>query len=259
MLPLREVEKKLQSHLLVGDPTISAAITGASAEQVAERLAIYSNGYRWRLLEALETDYLLLQKFLGEEIFASVGYAYLEAYPSRHFSVDLVGQHLAKFLEETKPYNEQPYLSELTRFIWVLNQTIDAADAPVIVAADLAAVPQDSWPDMRLLFHPSLMILFCEWNVTAVWRALVNEQQPPAFIKLAEPAAVIVWRKAIQSFYNMLDQKEAWALQCLQQGATFDVMCEGLLQWYSEAEVAQQAVNLLLRWINDGMVSAIKI
>lgn len=259
MLPLRDVEKKLQDHLLLGDTAISSAITGASPEQVAERLAIYSDGYRWRLLEALEADYLLLQKFLGEEEFAELGYAYLEAYPSHSFSVDLVGQYLAKFLAETKSYNEKPWLNELARFIWALNKTVDAADAPVLTAADLAAFPQDSWPDMRLTFHPSLTSLVCEWNVTSLWQALANEQKVPLPAKLAEPVQIIVWRKEIQSYYNSLDAKEAWALQCLQQGQTFDAVCEGLLQWYSEEEVAQQAVNMLLRWINDGIVSEIKI
>jgi hypothetical protein len=237
MLKLPEVEKYLQSHLLVGDPTIASVITGASAEQVAERLAIYSNGYRWRLLEALEADYLLLQKFLG----------------------DLVGQYLAKFLAETKPYSAQPYLSELAQFIWALNETIDAADAPLITAAELAALPQNSWPDMRLVFHPSLTLLTCEWNTVPVWQALATEQAVPAAMKLTTAASVIVWRKAIQSYYNVLDQKEVWALQALQQGQTFDAVCEGLLQWWSEDEVAQQAVNLLLRWINDGIISEIKL
>jgi hypothetical protein len=259
MLKLPEVEKYLQSHLLVGDPTIASVITGASAEQVAERLAIYSNGYRWRLLEALEADYLLLQKFLGEEAFTELGYAYLEKYPSQHFSVDLVGQYLAKFLAETKPYSAQPYLSELAQFIWALNETIDAADAPLITAAELAALPQNSWPDMRLVFHPSLTLLTCEWNTVPVWQALATEQAVPAAMKLTTAASVIVWRKAIQSYYNVLDQKEVWALQALQQGQTFDAVCEGLLQWWSEDEVAQQAVNLLLRWINDGIISEIKL
>jgi hypothetical protein len=259
MLPLRDVEKSLQNHLLDGDTAISVSITGATPEQVAERLAIYSNGYRWRLLEALGADYLLLQNFLGEDEFTKLGYAYLEVYPSQHFSVDLVGQHLAKFLAETKPYSDKPFLSELARFLWALNKTIDAADAPVLTAADLAALPQDSWPDMSLKFHPSLISLTCEWNVVAIWQALANEQKLPDIIKLAAPATVIVWRKEIQSYYKVLDQKEVSALQTLQQGQTFEAVCEGLLQWCAEDEVAQQAVNLLLRWINDGIVSELKI
>lgn len=255
---LHKLEENFQTHLLNGDQKISASITGSSAEQVAERLAVYSNGYRWRLLEALELDYKLLVKLLGEDAFAKLGYDYIDEYPSRHFSIDLFGQHLPKFLADRKPYCNELHLSEFANFIWELNETIDAPNASLLTAQELAAIPQEKWPDMRLVFHPSLALVRCNWNIVATWQALTNEQHVPPAIKLSEPGFIVVWRKEIQPYYCEIDKKEVEFLRALHQDQTFAVACEGLLQWLAEDEVAQYAVNLLLRWINDGMVSSVK-
>lgn len=259
MQALRELEKNFQTHVLSGDHAVDSAITGNTAEQVATRLAVYSNGYRWRLLEVLELDYRLLAKLLGEKAFDQLGFEYIDAYPSHSFSIDIFAQYLPQFLTEKKPYCEQLHLSELADFIWALNVAIDAADASILTAQELAAVRQESWPEMRLTLHPSLQLLTYHWNVVDLWRALSDDKTLPEIVKLEKPQAVIVWRKAIQPFYALLDEKEVFVLQALQQEKTFEVVCEGLLQWLPEEEIAQYAVNLLLRWINDGMISRITI
>lgn len=259
MSELGQLQKNLQAHLLVDDTKIIQQITGTTPENIAIRLAVYSNGYRWRLLEVLENDYLILSKLLGETAFQELAYAYIEAYPSHYFSVDLFAQHLPQFLAETKPYSEQAYLSELAHFILALNNTIDAADAPVLTTAELTAVPQENWPDMVIDVHPSVQLLTHHWNIVALWQAGNDDQVFPAAIRLEQMGHLVVWRKDIQSFYYVLDEKDAWVMQALQQGQSFGDICEGLLQWLPEEEVATHAVNVLLRWLNDGMLSKVKI
>lgn len=260
MTSLKKVQECLQVHMLNDDQEIAQYITGKTPEMIAERLAIYGNGYSARLLEILDSDYGVLAKHLGESKFDQMGLAYIEAYPSHHFSANLYGQSLEKFLATAKPYaDQQPHLSQLAGFIWALNSTVDAPDAPLLTMNDLAAIPQDRWADMILSLHPSVALHTSDWNVLSLWQALIQNQEPPAVTKLDKKAYCVVWRKDMQPYYCSLPEEEAWVIQALQKQQSFGEICDGLLQWYPEDQVATNAVNLLLRWLNDAMLSDVRL
>ncbi|HVT58707.1 MAG TPA: DNA-binding domain-containing protein [Thermoanaerobaculia bacterium] len=68
-----------------------------------ERLSIYANAYYARLLECLADCFPVLARVLGEEVFASFAFEYLQQYPSRSYTLDHLGEHFPRFLEETRP------------------------------------------------------------------------------------------------------------------------------------------------------------
>ncbi len=259
MSQLRNIQQHLQSHLLTNDDLINAQVFEPSQGSVADRLAIYNNGYRWRLYEILDIYYPILAKVMGAEAFEKLRVVYLEIHPSRHYSIDLFGQYLPEFLKTAAPYNQQLFLSELAQFIWSLSDTIDGPDAPVLVRDDLAAVAQDQWPDMRISLHPSVALLTQRWNTLALWNAANADQPIPAAELLEQETYCVVWRKEIQSYFNVLGKEDAWILQALQKDLSFGEICEGLLQWLPEDAVAAHAVNILLRWLQDGMLSTVRI
>jgi len=259
--PLQQIQQELQAHLLTQNNNIIKAVAKPIKGTPAERLAVYGDGYRLRLLEALAIDFEVLQQVVGADSFEQIGQAYIDAYPSHHFSIDVFGKHMAHFLAVTEPYCQQPYLSELAAYLWALNKTIDAPDAPLLTGEQIAAIPQENWPAMCLSFHPSVQpLLTHRWNSVALWQAALNKQTIPPIQRLKKTSYYVVWRKGIQSFYSNLQQREeAYVFQALQKGKTFGTLCEGLLRWLPEDQVAGYAVNLLLRWLNDGMLCSVKI
>jgi len=254
---LRETQESLQAHLLADDEGISKYITGATPEMVSERLAIYNGGYYARLIDALKNDYHALCTLMTEHAFFHMGEAYAQAYPSKYFSVDLFGQHLAKFLATTKPYCEKPYLSELARFIWDLNSTIDGPNGTILKMADMAAIPQDDWADMHIKLHPCTRLVTMDWNIVPIWHALIQNNEPPA--PQQEKTYAAVWRKNMSPYYCSLAEHEAWMLQALHDDKSFGEICEGLLQWFPEDQVATNAVNLLVYWLNEEMLSEVTV
>lgn len=73
---------------------------GVSPER---RLDIYASGYVLRLLECLEADFPLLQKFLGPQLFQLFGKAYIVTIPSNSWSLYDYGKNFPVFLEVTQP------------------------------------------------------------------------------------------------------------------------------------------------------------
>lgn len=255
---LRSLQESLLSHLQLENPAIMQQVVGTDREMVEERLNVYGHGYYLRILEAMHAGYVYFAKYIGEEAFDEIGQAYIDAYPSRYFSVDLVGQHFPDFLATTQPYAKQPYLSELARFCWALNCTVDAADGPLLQQADIMAIPQENWADMRFSFHPSLELLAFHWNVVPIWSAMVQDAVAPEPAKQQELSSFVVWRKQNQSFYCPLTHQEAWVLKAIQNNQSFGEICDGLLQWFPEDQVASYTVGLLLRWLKDEMFSTVQ-
>lgn len=255
MSALRELQETFQSYVLTDNPAISKYVTGSTPDMVSERIAIYNNAYYSCLFEALEADYSVLLKLMGEDEFFVMTEAYVKAYPSHYFSVDLVGQHLAEFLAKNKPYNQKLYLSEMANFIWQLNSTIDAPDAPILAMEQLTAIPQDNWAQMRLKLHPSVFLVKSQWSILPVWQALVQDQPMPELVQ--KSSYILVWRKDMQPYYMTLTHEEVEVLQALQSHKNFGEICENLIQYVAEDQVASFVVNLLIRWLQNQVLSEV--
>jgi hypothetical protein len=147
-------------------------VLGSVQVGAEERLAIYANAYRLRLLEALGTDYPGLHTLLGDDEFDAMGRAYIAAHPSSYFSLRWFGEHMGEFLRTTEPYSKYPVFAEMAAFEWAKSDAFDATDSAVVCINDMAAIPPDAWPGLRFVPHASLRRLDLRWNVPTVWKAI---------------------------------------------------------------------------------------
>ena len=81
----------------------------------AERVDIYHGMYLLRMVEALEADYPALRHLLGEEPFAELVEDYVQAYPSRSYTLNRLGDHLPQFLLDRQTHPHAGLLHELAR------------------------------------------------------------------------------------------------------------------------------------------------
>jgi hypothetical protein len=84
---LRDLQRDLQRHLLGEDNAVSAAIVDAPPLPALQRLAIYKNAYRVRLIDALHETYPVLHGLLGDELWVALGEAFVAAHPSPYRSI----------------------------------------------------------------------------------------------------------------------------------------------------------------------------
>ena len=79
MSRLPEIQGDFQSYLLNGDSAIESHVVGTERVPIATRLAIYGEGYRARLVEALQANFPVLSELLGEGDFETLAAAYIRA------------------------------------------------------------------------------------------------------------------------------------------------------------------------------------
>ncbi len=245
---LLQAQQWLQRSVLAEDEPVGADGRLVVAGDAEEGLRIYREAYRLRLLEVLRDDYPLLHAVLGEDAFARLGLRYLSAYPSRSPSARWFGRDLRELLAD------RPALADLAGFEWLQGECFDAADADVVVLEDLAGLPPDAWPELRLTLHPSLRRRSGDHDLAPLLRGESTDE--PA--RLTGARTWLLWRRQRQVHWRLLDDDEADALQAVAMGAGFGGLCERLCAWHEPERVALRAAALLKRWIVDGLVSGLR-
>ena len=254
---LRQLQRDLQSHLLGEHSGIAAAIVDAPPLAVADRLGIYHNAYRVRLIEALDDTYPVLHAVLGDEVFCALGEEFVAEHPSVHRSIRWYGRELADFLGRCPPYDEQPILAELALLEWTLAEVFDAADAEPVQRAALSAVDPSAWSELQFQFHPSLRRLLLHWNTVAVWQAMKRDEAPPDPSRAEHPSPWLLWRQNLQNYFRSMPADEAAALDLGRSGANFAEICEALAEWLPEEEIPLRAASLLGLWADSGIIISI--
>ena len=251
MPDLSEIQAAFQRHILLHDPAIATHIVGVGQTEIEQRLAVYANAYLARLVEALANDYPALQGVLGQDGFVELCHAYVRAYPSRHYSLRYLGQHLPDYLLQ----DHREHLSELARFEWALTTSFDAQDRDVASVAQATAIPAAAWPSLRVRVHPSVNQLILSWNTLARWRGVKEGRLPSVPKRLGEPRSCLIWREGLVSRYRSLEPDEGAAFVTARAGATFAELCGEMAANTPESEVAPRAASFLKTWLSSGIVS----
>lgn len=255
MSDLRALQRDFQAYLLRPDGQLRGCIAEGEGLSADDRLRVYADAYRLRLLEALGDNYPGLHTLLGDAQFEALGRAYIDAHPSRHPSVRWFGRRLAEFLVAAEAYRGLPYLSELAAFEWAVSEVFDAADAVSVGVEELARLPPEAWAELRPGLHPSLRRRNLEWNVPVLWQALDEGRAPPEAERAEYPVGWVLWRRDLMIHWRSLQVDEAWALDRIAAGATFAEVCEGLCEWIDAENVGLHAAGLMQRWLADGLIA----
>jgi hypothetical protein len=257
MQALRQLQRDLQRHLLGEPSSIADAIADAPPLPVMERLGIYRNAYRARLIEALGETYPVLLAVLGDEGFAALGEEFIAAHPSVHRSIRWYGAELAEFLKQQLPFAEQPIFAELALLEWTLAQVFDAADAQCVTRAGFAAIDAAQWSELTFAFHPSLRRLHLRWNTVPVWRAMSRGETPPDPVCADTSMPWLLWRQNLQNYFRSMSADEAAALAAALLGKSFGEICQELSAWLAPDEIPLRAASLLGAWADSGLITGI--
>lgn len=255
MFELSKLQHEFMQHLLDKDSIIAQNVTEQGQVPVSTRLGIYGNAYKVRLKGSIENDHEMLGIYLGDELFDLLAAGYIASKPSHYTSLRDFCQHLPEYLRTTEPFADNPIIAEIADFERLLLIAFDAGNAKRTTIEDLTSIPQEQWPDLKLRFHPSLQIYATHWNSVPSWQALKAERSPPQQEELN--AQWLIWRNRdrVTEFRSLANDEYAMLNDFL-QGNTFAEICELLLEYHAEEEVATSAITHLTSWLKIGIISS---
>jgi hypothetical protein len=230
---------------------IEACFAGTPDLPAAERVAIYSGMYLWRLVEALRETFPKLVRHLGDERFAALAEDYLRRNPSDHHDVGQVGRRLAAFLREY-PDPARPDLADLAELEWARQQVFFAPPAEPVGPDAFAGLAPGAFVRKRLVLSPAFQVLVLDHAVAPVWRRLEDGEplDPPS----QGTSAVAVWRSGFEVFHAPLPLDEAVALAGAAAGDDLARICAAFTAREDAAAAAHAALS---SWIREGWIAGV--
>lgn len=256
-LSLGDVQCHIQDYLLKKSQHALTLTTDTPEFSRDERLDVYLQAYRLRLVDALRNDYPALAAQMGDDDFREACEAFLQQHPSRHPSLRWLGEKLPGFLRLHATWGQSADTVELAEFEWAQAMAFDAADVPSLPLEALSSLAPEQWLALRLRFHPSLQQVRCTSNAPQVWHARIHDNAELAPEKLPEAQDCLVWREALQIVYRQLPAPEAGALRAFIDEQTFAGVCELLCNHFEPEAVPPHAARYLQQWLQDGLVIAL--
>jgi hypothetical protein len=252
-----ELQQRLAAAIRDG-----ADATGLLAGDFTLGLQAYRHAYRARLVAALNDNFTVLARALGDDAFDALGQAYLAARPSRHPSIRWFGDGLADFMatagEDLVPH---PSLADFARMDWALRGAFDAAAEPLLQASDLAHLGPDDWAGLVLHLQPAVQrvklthAIEPAWRVLRAWDPESGDEQPELPEPVPHAHELLVWRQGLETRWRSLEPLEAALLADVAAGDSFAQLCERAAGLLGDPEAAAPAViGLLQRWLADGLL-----
>ncbi len=190
-----------------------------------DRLAVYAEGYRARVEEALAEVYEAVRHVVGHRTFTALSRAYAERGPSREYNLSLIGRHLPAFLTSDPLTQRLPFLPDLATLEWQVSLAFHAVHEPPMDLTAWAAVPLETWAGARLRFQPSVSLIRSAWPILAVWEAR-REPRDTIDVELQNrPQAVLVARHDLIVRCERVDGSQALLMERLLAGETLGRAC----------------------------------
>lgn len=217
-------------------------------------LQAYRDAYLLRIDEALRTDFEAVHRILGDEQMLALSTDYIRAHPSEQPSIRWVGSKLADFIAASPYWSRVPLLAEVARFEWSKSCLFDATDSPVATLEQLQAIAPERWGGLRLSLVAAHRVVELAANAPPLAQQLVAGEDVDTPVR--EPDSPwLLWRKELVVHWRSLDALELAALAAVAGGASFAELCEELAEQVDEEQVPATAMQLLLQWCHDQLIS----
>ncbi len=173
----------------IGTDQIEQVVDPSKRRTSVERLEVYANAYYARLLECLRDEFPALLHAVGDEVFDGLAFGYLQTYPSTSYTLSNLSRNFARFLEETRPRDEDDpspawpdFMIDLARLERTYSEVFDGPGTErltLLNADEIQAVPPEAWPAARLVSVPCLHLLALRYPVQEYATGVRKKENPP--------------------------------------------------------------------------------
>jgi hypothetical protein len=236
---LAALQRRFYELVTTGAPCVDPGLVAGPA-----RLGVYADMYLTRLHDTLAEDYPKLRAALGDDAFHDLVVAYVAALPPRSFTLRDAGAALPAYASTRTDL--PPWTADLAALERARVEVFDGPDAIALGRDEVARVPPEEFPELRLAWIPSSLVVELAWAVDELWDEI--ETETPITEPRIAARRVLVWRRGHRIVHRTLDDDEAELAILVNAQATFAELSARLVA-LMVAEPEQRVVELLLRWL----------
>ena len=217
-LALRDLQSAFAAHLSGEDhQALVAEILPA-----AERLRIHRHHMLDSLAAALAATFPTVQAVVGAEFFRGLARAFIgRSLPTQPVLAEY-GAGFPAFVADHDAARDLPYLGDVARLDWALNLAFHAPAGGRLAAADLAALPADRLPSLRLSLAPGTVLVCSPHPLDRIWAASQPEAAADPVDLAAGGVRLLVLRRPDDAAFVSLSAAEAAFVAGLGEGLTLE-------------------------------------
>ena len=169
MQSLREIQAGFAAALF--NPAASKDAPGIRAAGIspAVRLGFYRTNVFENYRKALSVTYAAVEKLIGAGMFGALAQDYTRRYHSRSGDVGAHGAHFAKFISRHPIARQLPYLTDVARLEWCLEESFNEAEPVLLSVQRLSGVPPERCGELRFLLAPSSRLVSSRYPIDRIW------------------------------------------------------------------------------------------
>lgn len=247
---LKQLQSIFLQSLLEPDLALIHEVDGTEVDKL-ERLAIYQDGYFYRLYNALVDNFPLLASIMYEDEFSELITAYIRKSPSFGHGLQFFGQQLPVFIASHRIGHELPYLYEVASLDLALLTASLAANQPPLKLELLSTLTEKQLEQFKLQLSAHVTCLEFNYNVIELWSSGQLNLLEPA--KLKDTQTVLIWRQGLANQFRIIvDSQELQALRFVLTGVEFNIFCEYLS---INLDAREDQIGLILQqWTVDELL-----
>lgn len=217
-------------------------------------VGVYANDYRYRMLEAMQTNFETVWMVLGDEKFEELIFEFIKTHPSSESDLNLYGYMFPEFLSRNlELIEEMPFLVELAKFEIAFWKMFHQPRPKII---DRNQFDQEKVLSSLLIFDSELVLIESKYNVFPLFQykdKTLNdffEENDPASIN--ESAYYIFFKNDHQvSCHRLTSAQHAFLLQLKESKTLIEVI-------NSEPDISEAEMMELFQLITSSLLHQLK-
>jgi len=175
-MKLKQLQAKFADALFYLDDEITDAIKETQSITPEQRLQVYRNSFIMGVSEALAITYKHTCSLVGEDFFNSVSRAFILNTPPTENNIITYGLGFNEYLNGLPQLKEMPFISEIARFEWLLEQTSNhQVEDKQLDIAQLSLIPEEKIGQLQFSVPTQITLFQSTQNISHLYQMLITD------------------------------------------------------------------------------------
>lgn len=256
-----DIENRMELISPSGASMVQEAVKYINASptmQPYERIELYNQQYWWRLLSNLQENYPLVTRLFGYLDFnQSIAFPYLVKYPSSHWSLNYLGEHLMRWIDEEYDASDKLLVKHAAEVDLAINTSFFANRYEPLRTVNLSPEETETLSEKTLCLEPHVKLLTMPYQLLK-FREEMMLQDPDYWTE--NPFPILEHDKGIYAFAIYRNRKDHVVWDCItptvfkilelfKKGTNIENVCEWI-ELQTEETVTEATTNLHL-WFQE--------
>lgn len=174
---IKQLQQQFSDTLLYKNDQIALQIKPKEAFASDELLQIYRNNFVMGVTEALSATYQHTLALVGETFFNAVARQFILRHPPQENNMMTYGNGFSEYLDDLEQLKELPYVAEMARFEWLLEQTTNKKlQTDSLDLEQLKSIPTEQLENISFQIATQVSIFSSKQNIQHLYNMIIRQQ-----------------------------------------------------------------------------------